>query len=247
MKNIKVVLEYDGTNYHGWQVQTNAVTVQEVVEKTLEELLREKVRTSVSGRTDAGVHAMNQVINFKSSNVKMAPEKLMVGLNSLLPGDVVIKSVEEVPLDFDSRRSAMSKSYRYVILNRKAPTALERHRCWQIRSGLDIESMNIGAAYLVGEHDFTSFRGSRCNAAHAVRKVLKAAFTVQDDDFVYFEIEGQGFLKHMVRNVVGTLVNVGLGKTTLTGFKAILEAKDRKAAGLNAPPQGLFLLGVNYG
>ncbi len=246
MKNFKVVLEYDGTNYHGWQVQTNAISIQEIIEKALETLLREKVRTYVSGRTDSGVHAKNQVINFKVSTMNMKPEKLMVGLNCLLPEDVAIKNVEEVPIDFDSRKSARSKIYRYVILNRKAPTALERHRCWHVRAKLDVDLMNSCAGYLVGEHDFSSFRGTRCNASHAVRKVFRAAFTAQEDDFIHFEIEGRGFLKHMVRNIVGTLVDVGMGKTTLTEFKSIIDAKDRKVAGLNAPPQGLFLQAVNY-
>ena len=246
MKNIKVVLEYDGTNYHGWQVQANAISIQEIIEKALETLLREKVRTYVSGRTDTGVHAKNQVINFKISTLKMKVEKLMVGLNCLLPEDVAIKNVEEVPGEFDSRKSATSKVYRYIILNRKAPTALERHRCWHIRAKLDVDLMNSCAAFLVGEHDFSSFRGARCNSSHAVRKVFRAAFTAQEDDFIQFEIEGRGFLKHMVRNIVGTLVDVGMGKTSLTEFKSIIDAKDRKVAGLNAPPQGLYLQAVNY-
>ena len=176
----------------------------------------------------------------------METRRLLRGLNGILPHDIVVKSVEEVPLDFDARRSSKKKTYRYVILNREAPSALDRERCWHIRSTLDLEIMRKGAKLLVGEHDFSSFRASGCGAEHAVRCVLEVIFEEKGDGYIYFEITAYAFLKQMVRNIVGTLVALGLGKMTIHEFNQLLEAKDRTKAGVTAPPQGLFLLNVDY-
>ena len=240
-------LEYDGSRYHGWQMQENARAVQAVVEEALETILREKVRLNFASRTDAGVHAFMQVIDIKTKS-SIPCEKLFLGVNSLLPDDVVVTKVAEVEPGFDSRRSAKSKVYRYVILNRKEPTAIYRNRAWHVWEKLDVDLMKEGAGLLLGEHDFSSFRGSGCTSRHAVRKMLKASFTPVGpaSEYLYFEIEGQAFLKHMVRNIVGTLVGLGLGKVTLDEFKDILAAKDRTRAGVTAPPQGLYLLEVKY-
>ncbi len=240
-------LEYDGSRYHGWQRQKNAHTVQQEVEEALETILREKVRVNFASRTDAGVHAFMQVIDLKTEDV-IACEKLFLGVNALLPDDIVVTTVEEVEPGFDARRSAKSKVYRYVILNRKEPTAIYRERAWHVRGKLNVGLMTEGAELLLGEHDFTSFRGAGCTSKHSVRKMLKASLTPVGpaSEYLYFEIEGQAFLKHMVRNIVGTLVNLGLGKITLDEFKAIVAAKDRRKAGVTAPPQGLYLLEVKY-
>lgn len=245
MRNIKLILEYDGTAYHGWQVQKNASSIQSVLEEALFTLLREKIRANASGRTDTGVHAMNQPVNFKTT-ATMETRKMLRGLNAILPCDIVVKSVEEVSPHFDARRSAKKKTYRYVILNREAPSALDRERCWHIRPKLDLEIMRKGAEMLIGEHDFSSFRGSGCNADHAVRRVLHVKFKEMCDDYIHFEITAYAFLKHMVRNIIGTLVTLGLGKMTMDEFSRLLEARDRTKAGVNAPPQGLFLLKVDY-
>ncbi len=247
MRNIKLIIEYDGSAYHGWQMQDHALTIQQVVEEKLYVILREKVRLNSSGRTDAGVHAFGQVVNFKTETV-LSCERIFISLNGILPDDVAIRSVEDVPDDFDARRSATSKIYRYVILNRLAPTALERHRCWHLRSPLDIDLMRKAAAMLLGEHDFSVFRGSGCTAKHPLRRMLKVSleYSPENSDVINFEIEGQAFLKHMVRNIVGTLVAVGRGEIDLNSFKDILDSKDRTKAGVTAPPQGLFMLKVKY-
>ena len=245
MRNIKLVLEYDGTAYHGWQVQKNAVSIQSILEKALFTLLREDVKATASGRTDAGVHAMNQPVTFKTGS-SMETRRMLRGLNGILPEDIVVKSVEEISLDFDARRSSKKKTYRYVILNREAPSALDRERCWHIRPKLDLEMMRKAAEQLVGEHDFSSFRASGCGAKHAVRRVLEVAFEEKGNGYIHFEITAYAFLKQMVRNIVGTLVALGLGKMTMEEFRQLLEAKDRTKAGATAPPQGLFLLKVDY-
>ena len=245
LRNIKLILEYDGTAYHGWQVQKNAISIQSILEKTLFTLLREEIATSVSGRTDSGVHAMNQPVNFKTVN-KMGTIRLLKSLNGLLPHDIIVKSVEEVSLDFDVRRNSKNKTYRYVILNREAPTALDRERCWHVRHKLDIELMQKGAHLLLGKHDFTSFRASGCGANNAVRRVINVRFEEKEDGYIYFEIMAHAFLKQMVRNIVGTLVYLGLGKLTLNEVSRLLEVKDRTKAGPTAPAQGLFLLNVEY-
>lgn len=245
MRNIKLILEYDGTAYHGWQVQKNAQSIQAILEKSLLTLLRENITVTASGRTDAGVHAMNQPVNFKTKN-KMEARRMLRGLNGLLPHDIVVKSVDEAPFDFDARRSSKQKTYRYVILNREAPSALDRERCWHIRPALNLEIMRKGATLLVGEHDFSSFRASGCGAEHAVRRVLAVTFEEKGEGYIYFEITAYAFLKQMVRNIVGTLVALGLGKMTFQEFSSLLEAKDRTKAGATAPSQGLFLLKVEY-
>ena len=247
MRNIRLILEYDGTAYHGWQVQENALAVQELLENALETIIRENVRVTPAGRTDTGVHAFKQVVSFRTGN-GITCDKLYLGLNALLPDDIVVKGVDKVPDNFDARRSAKSKTYRYVILNCKAPTALYRKRAWHVRTKLDIGLMRKGAEMLLGEHDFSSFRGTGCTSTHAVRKMLNVSINAvgENKEYLYFEIEGQAFLKQMVRNIVGTLVALGSGKITLDEFRAILDAKDRRKAGVTAPPQGLYLLDVKY-
>ncbi len=245
MKNYRLIIEYDGSGYHGWQFQKNALSIQEVIEGVLFQIMRKRVRLNSSGRTDAGVHAVNQVVNFKT-DVEIKTNRLLKGLNGLLPDDIVIKQVDEAPDDFDARRSAKSKVYRYVILNSKTPSALERFRCWHVRDPLDLDVMKKGAEIITGEHDFSSFRASGCSAKDAVREILRTSFTVKENGFIIFEIEGRAFLRHMVRNITGTLVDLGLGKISLAEFKSVIDARDRTRGGVAAPARGLFLVEVKY-
>ena len=266
MRKILLRLEYDGGAYHGWQSQKNALTIQEIVEDKLEIILRERVRTMASGRTDTGVHAFNQPITFKT-NSALAMERLFASMNSILPDDIVVREAIEVDDIFDARRSAKKKTYRYVILNREAPSAIHRHRSWHLRKKLDLGVMQKAAALIIGEHDFSSFRASGCTARHPIRRVLSTSFYKGDSpfsktpdaednaskhfqetkgDYIIFEITAQAFLKQMVRNIIGTLVGLGLGKIEFDQFREILDARDRTKGGVTAPPEGLFLKDVRY-
>lgn len=244
MRNIKFVIEYDGTDYSGWQYQPNAGTIQGVMEERIGRIINEKVTLTASGRTDAGVHALNQVANFRTEK-EISCEALQKGLNALLPTDIVVKEIVEVDKDFHSRFSAAGKVYIYQILNRSYPSALLNRYSWFIRYPLDIDLMNKAAVHLIGEHDFSSFRASSCGAPHPVKTVRSALFR-KERDLLVFEIEATGFLHHMVRNIVGTLVDVGMGRRTTGSIRELLERKDRRLAGVTAPPHGLFLKEVKY-
>ncbi len=244
MRNIKLLIEYDGTNYHGWQIQPNGITIQEVLQKNLAIMTRQRVRLIGSGRTDAGVHALGQVGNFHTDS-SIPVEGLRRGLNSLLPSDIVIKSVEEVAPDFNAQLMAKRKTYVYWILNREIPSALHRCYSWRYPVPVDLESMQGAAQLLVGRNDFSSFRAVDADTGNPVREVFRADW-FDRSPFLYFAIEADGFLKQMVRNIVGTLVDVGRGKISREEFKRILEARDRRQAKMTAPPQGLFLLKVDY-
>lgn len=244
MRRIKLIIEYDGTDYHGWQYQPNARTVQEVMEERVGRIANEKVTLIASGRTDAGVHALNQVAFFKTES-RVSCEAFQRGLNALLPGDIVVKEASEVADDFHARFSAVGKVYIYQVLNRPHPSALLKRFSWFIRSPLDMLLMNKAAAHLIGKHDFSSFRASSCGAPNPVKTVRSAWFR-SEGDLLVFEIEASGFLHHMVRNIVGTLVDVGTKRTTTEYFKELLHSRDRRLAGVTAPPQGLFLKEVKY-
>lgn len=244
MRNIRLTIEYDGTDYHGWQYQPDAVTIQGVLEERIGRIVNEKVVITASGRTDAGVHALNQVANFKTLS-GISCEALQRGLNALLPHDIAVKNVTGVDADFHSRFSAVGKVYIYQILNRPYPSALQNRFSWFIRYPLDMEKMNEAAAHIIGEHDFSSFRASSCGAPHPVKTVKRARFRVEGELLV-FEVEATGFLHHMVRNIVGTLVDVGMNRMTADAVKEVLHLKDRRLAGITAPPQGLFLKDVKY-
>lgn len=244
MRNIKLKIEYDGTKYHGWQYQPNAITIQGVMEGQIGRIVNEKITLSASGRTDAGVHALNQVANFKTVSM-VSCEDLTRGLNALLPPDIAIKDVAEVDDDFHSRFSATGKVYLYQVLNRSYPSALLSRYSWFIRYPMNIELMNEAVVHIVGKHDFSSFRASSCGAPHPVKEVRSAQFRMEGV-LLLFEIEATGFLHHMVRNLTGTLVEVGMGRRTIGSFKELIEKKDRRLAGITAPPQGLFLKDVKY-
>ncbi|MBW1858633.1 MAG: tRNA pseudouridine(38-40) synthase TruA [Deltaproteobacteria bacterium] len=246
MQNFKIVIEYDGTAYQGWQRQNDGTTIQGTIEAALETMIKNPVTVIGSGRTDAGVHALNQVASFRA-DTRLTSEIFERGLNSLLPPDIVIKDCAAVDDGFHAQYSARSKVYRYRILNRYTPTALFRQYAWHIRKPLDLNAMNKAMAYLEGQHDFSAFEATGSLRSDAVRTVIDANLTEKDaDGYVVFSIEADGFLRHMVRNVVGTLVDVGLGKVSPGAFEDILMSKDRKKAGITAPAHGLVLKEVKY-
>jgi len=245
MRNIKLVIEYDGTNYHGWQTQPQSPTIQEVIEEKIEIMTRQRVHLAGSGRTDAGVHALGQVACFQTSS-SIPVEGLWLGLNSLLPVDITIQSAEEVDPSFHPQFAAKRKTYRYLIFNRQAPSAIYRRYSWHLPNPLDMEGMQRASQILLGRHDFSSFQGAHPDTQDPVREIFQAEWSRKEPAFLSFLIEADGFLKNMVRNIVGTLVEVGKGKISAGEFERILAARDRKQAGMTAPAQGLFLLEVKY-
>lgn len=242
--NVKLAIEYDGTDYHGWQLQPNGRTIQEIIEGALEKILGVKSRLNASGRTDAGVHALGQVANFFCEK-DIDPYRLQKGLNALTPDDIVIKGTEVVPDSFDARRDAQSRLYEYRIWNVPWPSAFYRRFSWHVPYPLDLAAMKKAIVCLEGEHDFSSFQAAGCDAAHAVRMIYRNGVD-RRGDFLIYTVEATAYLRHMVRNIVGTLVEVGQGGRTVESFAALLEARDRTRAGPTAPAQGLFLVEVKY-
>jgi tRNA pseudouridine38-40 synthase len=245
MRNIKLILEYDGTRYHGWQHQDNGITIQQVLEESIGKVTQEIIRVIGSGRTDAGVHAMNQVVNFITDS-QIAERNLLKGINSILPRDIVVKSLMEVDPGFHARYDAKGKVYLYQIFNGNERAALYRHYAWFVRSVLDVDRMRQGANMFVGTHDFSSFCGSNCGISNHVRTVNNIEMNQDNEGMLRVYIEADGFLKYMVRNMVGTLVEIGMGKRFPDELATIMEAKDRKRAGITAPAHGLFLKEVRY-
>jgi tRNA pseudouridine38-40 synthase len=244
VQNLKLTLEYDGTAYHGWQVQPGLPTVQGALEKTMKRISGEEVRVIGAGRTDAGVHALGQVANLRTGK-HLALDTWQRALNGLLPPDIVARRVEAAPDEFDARRSAVRKTYRYSIWNAPFPSALERHCVLHVPDPLDVASMAAGAAFLIGEHDFSAFRAADDIPPNPVRRVLEARFA-QEMNRLHFVITGNGFLKHMIRIIVGTLLDIGRGKRNPEDLERILHSKDRQRAGRTAPAHGLCLIGVMY-
>ena len=245
IKNFKLLIEYDGTGYAGWQRQKSDPTVQEEIEKALTTMTQQKITLIGSGRTDAGVHALGQVANFRC-DTKLTSLVFMKGLNSLLPEDIVIKSCAPAPAEFHARFDAISKAYRYHILNHEAPVAIGRQYIWQIRRPLNIRAMAEASKYFQGSHDFKAFEGSGSPRSSTVRNVIRAQLSDDQDGKITFDIEANGFLRFMVRNIVGTLVDVGMEKLSLQNIPEIFLSRERSRASATAPPQGLFLMSVNY-
>jgi tRNA pseudouridine38-40 synthase len=244
LRNLRLTLEYDGSGYAGWQLQEDAPTVQAAVETSLRTLLKEPVRIVASGRTDAGVHALGQVANFGTS-ARIPLRGVFFGLNSLLPSDVAVRRVDHVPLAFDSRRSAKEKTYQYFLYRGVAPSAFGRRTSWHVPATLDLSAVREAAAALQGTHDFGAFRAAGCDAPHSVRTVHE--ISVQErGEYVEVGVRGNAFLRHMVRILVGTLVDVGLGRERPSVIPELLRGCDRRRAGRTAPPQGLFLAEVRY-
>ena len=242
--NIKLTVEYDGKNYQGWQMQPSGETIQSVLERAVSTFLRKPTRVTGSGRTDAGVHALGQVVNFHS-DMDFDPYRIQRALNALTPEDITIKEVEIVADSFDARRDGRARVYEYRILNRSTPSPFYLNRAWRLHEPLDLPAMREAIHCLLGEHDFSSFRAAGCDAAHPVRKVYNVSLE-EKGELLVFTIEATAFLRHMVRNIVGTLADVGRGLRTPESFQKLLEARDRTKAGATAPACGLFLVEVKY-
>jgi len=241
----KLTIEYDGTGLVGWQRQTNGLSVQEIVETAVQRFSGEAVRVHGAGRTDAGVHALAQVAHFDLTR-DADPEEICGAVNfHVRPHAVSVLAVELAPPSFNARISARSRHYQYRILNRRSPPALERNRVWHVRPPLDISAMQEGARHLIGTHDFSTFRDSLCQAKSPI-KTLDALDVARLGEEIIVEVQARSFLHHQVRNIVGTLKLVGLGKWSPLHVKRALEAKDRRAGGPTAPPQGLCLVAVIY-
>ena len=244
-KNYKLVLEYDGSSYHGWQRQKGLLTIQEVVETRLGIMTQTPIRIVGAGRTDAGVHARGQVANF-FSETQIPPAQLLRGLNSLLPDDIVVLDLSLVPKEFHARFKARSKVYQYRIHNGPIAPVLGRQYLWHINRPLRWSSMLNCLKLLEGRHDFSSFQSAGSSVRSTDRVVLAAEITSLEEHTRLITIEANGFLRHMVRNIVGTLVDVGSGRLREEGFCAVLAARNRQQAGMTAPARGLCLLEVRY-
>lgn len=241
---VALVVEYDGSQYHGWQAQSGLKTIQHVVERALSRVADQDVQIVCAGRTDTGVHATNQCIHFDSDNER-AIRSWIYGANSYLPKDVCIKWGREMPEHFHARYSATARRYRYVIYNAAIrPALLKSYVTWQYRP-LDHRAMHEAAQCLLGEQDFTSFRSIECQSNSPMRH-LQALQVIRKGDFVVIDIRANAFLHHMVRNIAGVLMTVGSGKQPVGWVQEVLQAKDRKLGAETAPPYGLYLVEVQY-
>jgi len=241
-RNIKLEIEYDGTDFHGWQVQPKLRTVQGDIQEKLKTILRHEVNLIGAGRTDVGVHALGQVANFKTDN-PLETESILEGLNGLLHHDVVIKKIQEADPDFHSRYGAASRLYQYRICRRR--TALLRRYAWEVLYSLITDEMVKATENIEGEHDFSSFCVADSSKENNLCNVIRAAWQ-WDGDRLTFEIEANRFLHTMVRSLVGTLVEVARGYFSVADFVNIIKAKDRRKAGPTAPARGLYLVEVKY-
>lgn len=244
-KNFKLTIEYDGTGYHGWQRQKKDRSIQQEIETALATMTAGHVTVTGSGRTDAGVHAFGQTANFHCET-RLTAAIFKKGLNSLLPDDIVIRTCQQVANDFHARYDAASKIYQYNILNRTVPAAVGRQYAWLIRRPLDTGAMRQACTALTGVHDFKAFEGSGSPRSDTRRHIMTADLNREQNGRLVFKIEANGFLRYMVRNIVGTLADVGRGKITAADFSQILDSGDRTLAGATAPAHGLFLMKVKY-
>ena len=243
-RNIRLLLAYDGSPYLGWQVQPQGPTVQGVLQEALRRVTGQETTVKGSGRTDAGVHALGQVANFHTSSL-MSPESFGHALNSVLPRTIAVLEAREVGADFDAQFSAVEKTYRYRVFNSRVRSPFELGRSWNINTHIDLELISYISSIILGKHDFSSFRASACVARSPIRN-LKGCTVAREGDIITFELTADGFLRHMVRNIVGTLVDAGRGRFTAEDVAGILAARDRTRAGIAAPPYGLYLLRVSY-
>ena len=244
MRNIKLIIEYDGTAYSGWQVQPNAITIQEVVEGALFRILGEPAKLRSSGRTDAGVHARGMVACFNTKK-NLPLRAFREGVNAMLPADIAVREAWEVPLAFNPRADAKAKHYRYSILLDKLRSPLARHVAWRLTEPLDLDAMRAASALFLGEHDFAAFRASNCAAKTTVRRIYSLDL-VQDGATIHLDVNGSGFLKNMIRVMVGTLVEVGQGRRAPLDVARLLLEGNRQVSGMTAPPHGLCLMEVFY-
>ena len=245
MRNIKLVIEYDGKDFNGWQKQPTKLNIQGEIEKAIKQITGEEVDLIASGRTDAGVHALGQVANFKT-NSNLPIKKFPIALNANLKKSIIIKSAEEVEDSFHSRLNCKRKTYRYIINNSTYGTAIYRNLETHIPLKLNIEKMQEAVKYFEGENDFKAFKASGTSSKSSVRTIYKAQVILAENERIYIELTGNGFLYNMVRIMAGTLVDVGLEKIEPREIKTIIESKKRENAGKTLPPQGLYLVKVEY-
>ncbi|EGO65318.1 tRNA pseudouridine(38-40) synthase TruA [Acetonema longum] len=243
-RNIRLTISYDGSNYHGFQRQQNALTIQEILEERLSRLFGHHLKITGAGRTDAGVHAWGQVVNFFTTGT-IPVERIPAAANGLLPRDIVVKAAATVDADFHARYSAKSKIYIYKVYNHLLPDPFYRNLAWHIKGSLDLAKMRQALAVVQGTHDFSAFRAAGGAAADPVRTMLQTDCR-QQSGTIDLLFHGTGFLYHMVRNLTGTLVEIGLGKRPHEDMGPILASKDRNQAGITAPPQGLYLSEIFY-
>ena len=244
MRNIKLTIRYDGTRYAGWQSQKNGLAIQDVIQNAIKRITGQRISLIGSGRTDAGVHAEAQVANFRTKS-KIPLEKIRMALNSMLPKDIAVTNVEEVSRKFNAQKSAKSKRYRYTIMNNDYMDPLVRHFAAKCFYKLDINSMRKAARYLVGRHDFKSFRTTDGEEKNSVR-IIKKIKIEKYGDLVYIYIEANGFLYNMARSIVGTLVEVGRGKFKIASVKKIILQRNRRFSGPTMPAKGLCMVAVKY-
>lgn len=242
--NVRLTLEYDGTRYRGWQLQPEGPTIQGVLEDALTVLLKEPVRVHGSGRTDAGVHALGQVANFSCPDDRDL-WRLRGSLNALTPDDITVKAVEEAAPSFDARRDARRRVYEYRLWNHPWRSVFHDRYAWHVSRPLDPDAMRAALPALEGEHDFSSFRAAGCGAATPVRRIYRNELFRWEDHWVY-RVEATGYLRHMVRNIVGTLVQIGLEERDAGDLPELIESRARTLAGPTAPARGLFLTEVCY-
>lgn len=246
MNKFMALVEYDGTNYHGWQLQKGVPTIQAGLEKALERIVGAPTRVHAAGRTDAGVHAKGQVIHFLTAWSR-STEELERGCNAVLPSDIVIRDLRIAAEGFHARHSARSKTYVYKIFNRPLRSALQRLYTLHVPNTLNIGAMREAAAHLIGSHDFAAFGAPTDGTTSTVREMLDASWEESDaEGIVSFSIHGTGFLRYMVRSLVGTLLQVGTGKIDPETFLDVLRSRERSRSGPTAPPQGLCLMSVEY-
>ncbi len=245
MKRIKIVVAYDGTDYCGWQIQPNGITVEEVLNRAVCKVTGEEIHVIGASRTDSGVHALGNVAVFDTES-SIPGDRMAYALNRKLPEDIVVVSSEEVPLSWHPRyQDGITKTYEYYIYNAKAPDPLKRRYSTFVSFPLDVENMRKGASYLIGEHDFASFCNVRTNASDTVRRIDSIEVCADGTDII-IRVTGNGFLYNMVRIIAGILIRVGRGFYTPEKVRNILEAKERTAEGVTAPPNGLTLVEIRY-
>jgi tRNA pseudouridine38-40 synthase len=246
MRNLKLTVRYDGTDFHGWQTQPGYRTVQETLERAIAAITREeRVRVNCSGRTDAGVHALGQVVNLYTAT-PLACDILVKAINSQLPEDVVVRDCAEMGQAFDANKDAICKRYRYTINDGRIPDPFHRRTAWQTRRPLNAEAMHEAVQALMGRHDFRSFETDWPNRLTSIRTISHVSVTRVAEELIHVEAEADGFLYNMVRSIVGTLYQIGRGYWTVADMQRILTAQDRREAGPTAPPQGLVMLWVRY-
>lgn len=247
MYNYKLRIAYEGTLYSGWQIQQNGISIQALLQRHLSIILRTPIQVIGSGRTDAGVHALGQVAHFKTAT-SFNLSRMLSSLNGLLPSDIRVLSIEEAPLDFHARYSAIGKTYHYHLLLSPVKDPFNRFYAYQVSYPISLHTLKQAAAFFIGTHDFTSFanEADRGSAAKNAVRTLKRLSILQKEKHVCLELEANGFLYKMVRNIVGTLLDICAGKIALEKIPAIFQAKDRKKAGRSAPAHGLTLMEVHY-